>query len=103
MAPFPYELFSGSKLRLYEIIHRKGKPLISDAGAIACKKNRTSNIEHRTPNAEQGILPIYKWAERSESIVRRSMLNVRCSMFKRHAQVPGQGYIRLPVSEPLLP
>jgi hypothetical protein len=58
--------------------------------AIAHKKIRPSHIEHRTPNVEQGILPIYKLAERSESIVRRSMLNVRCSMFNRHIQVSGE-------------
>jgi hypothetical protein len=58
---------------------------------MACKEGL--NVQHRTPNVEQGILPIYKLAERSESIIRRSMLNVRCSMFKRHIQVPAEAFI----------
>ncbi|MEJ2155474.1 MAG: hypothetical protein P8X96_09070 [Desulfobacteraceae bacterium] len=40
------------------------------------------NIEHRTPNVEQGMLPIYKMTERSDFILRRSMFDVGCSTFK---------------------
>jgi hypothetical protein len=40
------------------------------------------NIERPTLNIQQGILPIYRMAERSEVLIRRSMLKVQCSMFK---------------------
>jgi len=68
----------------------EGQQAFRQLRASARKKIWTSNIEHRTPNFERGIRPIYGMAERSESILRRSMLDVRCSMFKKHLQVPGQ-------------
>jgi hypothetical protein len=40
------------------------------------------NIERPTLNIQQGILPIYRMAERSEVLIRRSMLKDQCSMFK---------------------
>jgi hypothetical protein len=72
-------LRAGRRTRRFEMPRGVPEPVGAEADPTrrsAC--NKDPNVRHRTSNAQRrkGFWPIYKRLERSESILRRSMLNL---------------------------